>query len=308
MTLDHVSSDPISVDILLADVDNYRAGNISLYLYNWFKLTSDSGILDIVQNGLKMEFIDKSPTQTEVYSHPVSILKQSILDEEIAKLLQKKVIVETTPEPDEFISPIFTRAKKDGTYRMILNLKHFNKHICYKHFKMESIQNVIDIVKPGVWIAKVDLKDAFFTILIYAPHKKYLRFVNQGIYYKFAAMPNGYGPAMRAFSKVLKPPFAVLRENGQLSVVFVDDIYLQGDTFDECQQNVWITIAFLRSLGFTIHVRKSILIPTQLMIYAGFWTDTIQMTLQITEEKADKIVTICTTLLNNTSATIQEVA
>ena len=150
-------------------------------------------------------------------------------------MLQKRVIVETTPEPDEFISPIFTRAKKDGTYRMILNLKHFNKHIYYKHFKMESIQNVIDIVKPGVWIAKVDLKDAFFTIPIYAPHQKYLKFVNQGIYYKFAAMPNGYGPAMRAFSKVLKPPFAVLRENGQLSVVFVDDIYLQGDTFDEWQ-------------------------------------------------------------------------
>ena len=69
----------------------------------------------------------------------------------------------------------FLQAKKDDTYRMILNLKHFNKHICYKHFKMEGIQNVIDIVKPGVWIvAKVDLKDAFFTIPIYAPHKKYL--------------------------------------------------------------------------------------------------------------------------------------
>ena len=70
-------------------------------------------------------------------------------------------------------------------------------------------------------------------------------------------------------------------------------------------KNVWITIAFLRSLGFTIHVRKSILIPTQLMIYAGFWIDTIQMTLQITEEKADKIVT---TLLNHTSPTIRGVA
>ena len=43
------------------------------------------------------------------------------------------------------------------------------------------------------------------------------------------------------------------------------------------------------------------------MIYAGFSIDTIQMTLQITEEKADKIVTLCTALLNNTSPTIREV-
>ena len=103
-------------------------------------------------------------------------------------------------------------------------------------------------------------------------------------------MPNGYGPATRAFTKVLKPPFAVLRKNGQPSVVFVDGIYPQGDTFDECQQNVWITIAFLRSLGFAILVKKSILIPTQLIIYAGFWIDISQITLEITKEKADKIV------------------
>ena len=72
-------------------------------------------------------------------------------------------------------------------------------------------------------------------------------------------MPNNYGPAMRAFTKVLKPPFAVLRENGQLSVVFAGDIYLQEDNFDECQQSVLITVAFSISLGFTIRVKKSIL-------------------------------------------------
>ena len=96
-----------------------------------------------------MDFIHKPPTQTKVYSHPVSISEQYVIDEEIAKLLQKKVIVETTQEPDDFISPFFTRAKTDGTYRVILNLTQFNEHICYKHFKIESIQNVTDIVEPG---------------------------------------------------------------------------------------------------------------------------------------------------------------
>ena len=133
----------------------------SLYTILYHLITTYSVISDIVQNSLKMDFTDKPPTQTKVYFHPVSILEESIIDEEIVKLRQKKIIVETTQGPDDFISPIFARAKKDGTYRMILTLKQFNEHICYKHFKMESIQNVIDIVKPGVWIAKVDLKDAF---------------------------------------------------------------------------------------------------------------------------------------------------
>ena len=67
-TLDHVSGEPISLDILLSDVDNYKGGNISRYLYNWPKITIDSVILDIVQNGFKMDFIDKPPTQTKAFS------------------------------------------------------------------------------------------------------------------------------------------------------------------------------------------------------------------------------------------------
>ena len=55
---------------------------------------------------------------TLLTSHPlrqqkfIPIQYQSIIYEEIAKLLHKKVIVETTQELDDFISPIFTRAKK----------------------------------------------------------------------------------------------------------------------------------------------------------------------------------------------------
>ena len=44
------------------------------------------------------------------------------------------------------------------------------------------------------------------------------------------------------------------------------------------------------------------------MIYAVFLIDTIQMAIEITEEKADKIFTLCTALLNNTSPTIRDVA
>ena len=40
-------------------------------------------------------------------------------------------------------------------------------------------------------------------------------------------MPNGYGPAMRIFTKITKIPFTLLRKKGHVSVVYVDDSYLQ---------------------------------------------------------------------------------
>ena len=60
------------------------------------------------------------------------------------------------------MSGIFTGDKKEGNKRIILNLKKFNKFVNYKHFKMESINNVINLVKLNVYMASIDLKDAFF--------------------------------------------------------------------------------------------------------------------------------------------------
>ena len=55
-------------------------------------------------------------------------------------------------------------------------------------------------------------------------------------------MPNGYGPVIRIFTKISKIPFFILREKGFLSVVYVDDSYLQGDDYDDCFSNVLNTI------------------------------------------------------------------
>ena len=66
-------------------------------------------------------------------------------------------------------------------------------------------------------------------------------------------MPNGNSEAMRLFTKLLKPPFSILRTHGYLSVVFVDDSYLQGHTFSTCEDNVNATVDLLQLLGFTIY-------------------------------------------------------
>ena len=52
-------------------------------------------------------------------------------------------------------------------------------------------------------------------------------------------MPDGYGPAMRAFTKLMKPPFSFLISEGYLSVIYVDDYYLQGvdKMCRECYKN-----------------------------------------------------------------------
>ena len=95
------------------------------------------------------------------------------------------LILATTP----IFSPI---GKKDGNYRTILNLEKFNEYCTTEHFEMESIKNVINMLKPSMFLASFDNKDAFCTVLIFPGHWKYLRFIWKGKTYQFLAMPNGY--------------------------------------------------------------------------------------------------------------------
>lgn len=72
------------------------------------------------------------------------------------KLLKIGAIVPTVHEPGDFISPVFTTAKKDGSSRMILDLNSLNKFIEYHHFKMESLSTVVNMVKPKCYMASID--------------------------------------------------------------------------------------------------------------------------------------------------------
>ena len=94
---------------------------------------------------------------------------------------------------------------------MILNLKKLNASVDAPHFKMESNRNIVSMVRRNVWMASVDLKDAFFTIPICEDDIKYLEFLWDGQVLAFLAMPDGYADAMRIFTKILKSAFKVLR-------------------------------------------------------------------------------------------------
>ena len=77
--------------------------------------------------------------------------EQYVIDTEIDKLLAKGVLTPSSHEEGEYISPIFTRAKKDGSFRVILNLKCLNTHVQYHHFKMDSLTVFIRLTALGAY-------------------------------------------------------------------------------------------------------------------------------------------------------------
>ena len=62
------------------------------------------------------------------------------------------------------------------------------KRVCSNATQMEEIHTLKELVRPGDWLAKVDLKDAYCTIPI---HRKFLRFLFQEKTYEFICLPFG---------------------------------------------------------------------------------------------------------------------
>ena len=80
--------------------------------------------------------------------------------------------MESTHSQEEFVSSIFLRPKKNGVdYRMILNLKELNSFIVYRHFKMDSLKSVTDLMTQGCFMASVDIKDAYYTVPVAVGHQ-----------------------------------------------------------------------------------------------------------------------------------------
>ena len=273
----------------------------------WTRITSDKFIIDVVTHGLRIKFED-IPTSNVPHLYPKPAAELPILSAELQRLREKGVIVPTEREAGDFFSNIFLTPKSGGKFRLILNLKQLNQYVTADHFKMESIKNVLHMIKQDAWMASVDLKDAFYTVPIHSDHQKFLKFCTTEGLFKFVCMPNGYNDAMRVFTKILKPCFAFLRESGHLSVVYVDDSYLQGDTEEECHINILETVSLLQKLGFTIHVDKSVLQPTQTLTFLGFVINSQAMTLTLTEEKKDKIKKLATKIISNTGLDIRTLA
>ena len=99
------------------------------------------------------------------------------------------------------------------------------------------------------------------------------------------------------FTKVLRPPFAYLRGQGHMSVVYMDDTYLQGDSFNSCQQNVYTTVNLLQHLGFNVNDKKSIFIPTQKLEFLGYILDSLLMTITLTACQKVALLNACSKLL-----------
>ena len=200
----------------------FQAGDTRLHHEEWKCLTSDRFILQTVA-GATLEF-DANPVQlSQPRTIKFSDYEFNGIDNQITNFLKSGIIERATHCNGEFVSNIFARDKKDGSLRVILNLIDLNQFITYHHFKMDTIDTVINLMRTNCFMGSIDLSNAYFSIPVLHAHRRFLRFKWRDCLFQFCVLPNGLSSGPRVFTKVLKPVYAHLRQLGHITAGYIDD-------------------------------------------------------------------------------------
>lgn len=254
------------------------------FLAAWNEVCHDAIVLDWIK-GYKIPFTEKVFQFSAPKNSNWSPREFDQVLVQINKLLKKGAIQTCQEERGQFVSKIFLIPKPDGSYRLILNLKKLNKFIETIHFKLEDIRMVRDLVRRDCFMATLDLKDAYYLVSIEKSYRKYLRFEFDGKLYEFTCLPFGLNTAPYVFTKLLKPVFSYLRHRGFISVVYLDDVWIFGDTNQDCLANLSETRRILEKLGFIINETKSQLSPSKECKFLGFIVDSLNMRIKLPDKK-----------------------
>jgi hypothetical protein len=174
-------------------VENFKSGKTADKISMWETITSDT------VKGCTIE-VSHIPRQQHLpISFSFTADENAKIQTEINKFLENGIIEKVTfSEPDEFISNIFTRPKKDGRIRIILNLKKFKEQFIEKsHFKMESLKSALTIIRKNGFMASIDIADAYYSIKIKETDRKYFLFLLNDAKYQFSALVMGYSCSPR---------------------------------------------------------------------------------------------------------------
>ena len=108
--------------------------------------------------------------------------------------------------------------------------------------------------------------------------RKYLRFVVNKKVYQFTCLPFGLATSPWEFTKLLRPVYSLLRQQGVKLHVYLDDWLIRADTQEQAQLHAQTTIKVLLFLGWIINFEKSDITPSQEFQFIGMQFSTGRFT------------------------------
>lgn len=235
----------------------------------------------VVRQGLTWPWTSLPPLRRP----PVSSRVSSSVRPHVRDMLERGVVEPATGRV--FLSRLFTVPKKDtGKTRLVMDLSALNKFLTPLRFKMVSVAQVRSVLREGVWLASLDLQDAYWHVPIHPRFRRFLAFQVGRETYQFTRLPFGLSLAPRVFTKLVRVVGARLTAAGVSTLMYLDDWLLHSPTKEGVATSVSVALKVLADMGFKVNLDKSALTPTQKICWLGIEWDTINSSLSLAPDNA----------------------
>ena len=196
----------------------------------------------------ELQIIPHKAFQAKTY--PVSVAYRERVDKEIEKMLELKIIQEST---SPYRSPIVVVPKKDGTVRLCLDAKKINEIMLPDNEQMETPESLFQQCVGVKYMSSLDLRSSFWQIPLAKSSRKYTAFSHRGRCYEFCVTPFDLRTSTAGLVRGLGPILKGLDS----TINFVDDLLCMSEDFDQHIDNLDELFTRFEQHGLTLNLEKS---------------------------------------------------
>ena len=190
----------------------------------------------------------QGPVHQRAYRIPPALKTEVV--EELKELLDAGVVEEST---SEWSSPIVVVKKKDGTNRICVDYRKLNATSKFDAYPKPRIDEMLDAVGQSEYLTTLDLTKGYWQVPMKEEDKTKTAFSSPLGLLQFTVMPFGLSRAPATFQRMMDQ---VLRGTEGYAGVYLDDIIIFGNTWEEHLSNVKQVFQRLQDAGLTIKLKK----------------------------------------------------
>jgi hypothetical protein len=258
--LNGVSEDEVrSLDFLLKSSDEIPLGSrLRFFVQFWRRLSSNPDVISMILGAL-IPFVREPsqrqcPPQCRFNAEDTSEVRRMI-----GELLATEVIVPVIPHPNQFVSQLFLVTNKDFSKRAILNVKVLNKkYLPKKHFKMETLQAILPLIRRFDWFASWDVRKGYYNIALHPAVQRFFCFDFDGQRYQFKCLVMGLSIAPLFFTKLMNVLVSLAQSWGICVSIYLNDLLTRGPSYKEALADHECFGNLPQLAGFLLHEVKSV--------------------------------------------------
>lgn len=161
-------------------------------------------------------------------AYPVSVSKQQFIDQEVFNMLEKGII---RPSTSPWAAPIVLVPKKDGTIRFCIDYRALNAKAPLDEFPMPQIQDTFESMYGASIFSTLDLKSAYWQVLMDEDSIPKTAFVTKNAQYEFMCLSFGLRNSAATFQRLMN---TVWRDClGKFCFVYLYDIVIYSKKIQE---------------------------------------------------------------------------